>query len=82
MATRLEKQSKEEVRAVIHFLHVRHVSVAMVRRYLVDVYGKEVTSHRSVAKMCSDFRRGPVGQRTMTEVADGQQQAPPEQSAC
>jgi hypothetical protein len=61
MVTRLEKQSKEVVCVVIHFLHARHISAAKVHCRLVDIYGKEVTSCRSVAKLCSDFKCGRVG---------------------
>ena len=49
------------VYAVIHFLRARHVSAAKVHRQLVDIYQKEVTSCRSVARMCSNFKCGRVG---------------------
>jgi len=40
-ATRLVRWSQENIRAVIRFLHVRHVSAAEIHRQLVDVYGEE-----------------------------------------
>jgi hypothetical protein len=48
---------------VLHFffLHARHVFVrAEIRRRLVDVYGEEVMSRRSMTKWCSDFKSGQV----------------------
>ena len=65
MATRLGEWYKEEVRAVIHFLHARHVSVAEIHSHLVDVYGEEVMRYQSVVKRCSDLKSGQVG--TMDE---------------
>jgi hypothetical protein len=57
MATRL----KVEIRSAIRFSHARHTSAAEIRRQLVEVYGKEVTSHQSVAEWCSDFKSCQVG---------------------
>ena len=69
MATRLEKWSKEKVRSVIRFLDAGYVSVAEIRRQLVDVYVEEVTSCQSVAKWRSDFKSGRVG--TMDNEGSG-----------
>ena len=81
MATRLEQWSKEEVRAVIHFLHVRHVSVAKIHSHLVEVYREEVMSCQSVVKRCSGFKSGQVG--TMDESSGRQATiSTPKNKAC
>lgn len=70
MAIGLEQCSKEEVHAVICFLHARHVFAAEIDHQLVEVYREEVTSHQSVAKWYSDFRCGELGTMALREVAD------------
>jgi hypothetical protein len=57
MATRL----KGDVRSVIRFSHARHTSAAEIRCQLVEVYGEAVTSRKSVAEGCSDFKSCQVG---------------------
>jgi len=69
MATLLVRRSQEQIRAVIRFLHARHVSAAEVHRQLVEVYGDEAMSRQSVANWCSDFKSGQIG-RLVREVAD------------
>lgn len=57
MVTRLEQLSEEEVRSVILYcmLGMFFFFAAEIRRRIVEVYGEEVASRRSVTKWCSDF---------------------------
>jgi hypothetical protein len=71
MSTRLEQWSKEKFPSVIRFLDAVHVSAAEIRRQLVDVYGEEVTSCQSVAKLRSDFKSGRIG--TIDNKGSGRQ---------
>ena len=51
-----------------YFLHARHVFTAEIRHRLVEVYGEEVMSRRSMTKWCSDVISGQVGTKDIERI--------------
>jgi len=49
-------------------LHARHVFTAEIRHRLVEVYGEEVMSRRSITRWCSDVISGQVGAKDIERI--------------
>ncbi|GFS10875.1 histone-lysine N-methyltransferase SETMAR [Elysia marginata] len=58
MAAHLETWSKEEIRAVIHFLNAKSLNPTEIHKELQRLYGEHVISRTQVYHWCNLFEGG------------------------